>query len=88
MSEGEGCLEVVNVEAVARFLRERLADLDPAHRGELLHVLSLPDHDRADRLAEFNGDSQTRPLAELLSDAEEDPYTRAVLVAVLRDAPP
>ena len=86
MSEGEGCLEVVNVEAVERSLRERLADLDPAHQGELLHVLSLPDHDRAGRLREFWGNSKTRPLAELLSDAEEDPYTRAVLAGMLREA--
>lgn len=73
MSEGEGCLEVVNVEGVERSLRERLAALDRVQRAELLYVLKLPDNDRAGRLREFLGNSKTRPLAELLSDAEQDP---------------
>jgi hypothetical protein len=36
-------------------LRERLEALGPAPRTELLHVLMLPDFDRADRIGEFWG---------------------------------
>ena len=38
---------------VERQLRERLDALGPAPRAELLHVLMLPDFDRADRIGEF-----------------------------------
>jgi hypothetical protein len=69
-----------------RRLRERLDALGPAPRAELLHVLMLPDLDRADRIGEFYGNPKTRTFAELLIDAEEDPYLRAVLVGMLREA--
>lgn len=36
-----------------RRLQERLDALGPAARAELLHVLVLPDFDRADRIGEF-----------------------------------
>ena len=36
-----------------RRLQERLDALGPAPRAELLHVLMLPDFERADRIAEF-----------------------------------
>ena len=36
-----------------RQLRERLDALGPAPRAELLHVLMLPDFERADRIGEF-----------------------------------
>jgi hypothetical protein len=39
---------LVNLEHVERRLRERLNALGPAPRAELLHVLMLPDFDRAD----------------------------------------
>jgi hypothetical protein len=39
----------------------------------------LPDFDRVDRIGEFYGNPKTRTFAELLIDAEEDPYLRAVL---------
>jgi hypothetical protein len=38
-----------------RRLRERLDALGPAPRAELLHVLMLPDFERADRIGEFWG---------------------------------
>ena len=38
---------------VERRLQERLDALGPAPRAELLHVLMLPDFDRADRIGEF-----------------------------------
>jgi hypothetical protein len=64
-------------------LRERLDALEPALRAELLHVLMLPDFDRADRIGEFWGNPKTRTFAELLIDCEEDRTLRAVLVRML-----
>jgi hypothetical protein len=34
-------------------LRARIEALPPAPRAELLHVLTLPDSDRAERIGEF-----------------------------------
>jgi hypothetical protein len=61
-------------------LGERLDGLGPAPRAELLHVLMLPDFERADRIGEFWGSPQSRTFAELLIDCEEDRTLRAVLV--------
>ncbi len=41
-------------------------------RAELLHVLMLPDFERADRIGEFWGYPESRTFAELLIDCEED----------------
>jgi hypothetical protein len=57
--------------------RERLDALGPAPRAELLHVLMLPDLERAE-IGEFWGYPQSRAFAELLIDCEED---RALRVA-------
>ena len=57
---------------VERRLRERLDSLGPAPRAELLHVLMLPDFERADRIGEFWGYPESRAFAELLIDCEED----------------
>jgi hypothetical protein len=46
-------------------LRERLEGLPPAARSELVHVLMLPDFERADRIGEFWGNLKTDVLAEL-----------------------
>jgi len=67
-------------------LRARLDALGPAPRAELLHVLMLPDFERADRIGEFWGNPKTRTFAELLIDCEEDRTLRAVLVEMLRDS--
>jgi hypothetical protein len=67
-------------------LRKRLDALGPAPRAELLHVLMLPDFERADRIGEFWGNPKTRTFAELLIDCEEDRALRAVLVGMLREA--
>ena len=40
-------------------LRQRLDALGPAPRAELLHVLMLPDFERADRIGEFWSYSRT-----------------------------
>jgi hypothetical protein len=53
---------------------------------ELLHVLILPDFERADRIGEFWGYPESRAFAELLIDCEEDRGLRAVLVGMLREA--
>ena len=67
-----------------RRLRERLDVLGPAPRAELLHVLMLPDFERADRIGEFWGYPRAATFAELLIDCEEDRTLRAVLVGILR----
>jgi hypothetical protein len=69
-----------------RRLRKRLDALGPAPRTELLHVLMLPDFERADRIGEFWGNPKTRTFAELLIDCEKDRTLRAVLVGMLREA--
>jgi hypothetical protein len=46
-----------------RQLRERLDAFGPAPRAELLHVLMLPDFERADRIGEFWGNPNT-PFGE------------------------
>jgi hypothetical protein len=67
-------------------LRERLDALGPAPRAELLHVLMLPNFERADRIGEFWGYPEIRAFAELLIDCEEDRTLQAVLVGMLREA--
>ena len=56
-----------------------------AGADQVLHVLMLPDFDRADRIGEFWGNPRTRTFAELLIDCEEDRTLRAMLVGMLRE---
>ena len=65
--------------------QERLDALGPAPRAELLHVLMLPDFERADRIGEFRGYSQSRAFADLPIDREEDRTLRPVLVGMPRE---
>ena len=75
----------VDLEHLEHLLRERLDALGPAPRAELLHVLTMPDFERAGRIGEFYGNPKTRTFAELLIDCEEDKYLRTVLVGLLRE---
>jgi hypothetical protein len=77
---------LVDIEQLERALRPRLDALGPAPRAELLHVLMLPDFDRADAIGAYCGNPKTRTFAELLIDCEEDRVLRAVLVGMLREA--
>lgn len=76
----------MNFMEVERLLCERLDALGPAPRAELLHVLTLPDYERAGRIGEFFQDPQTRNFAELLIDAEKDPRVRALLIPMLKES--
>ena len=78
-------LPAMRPDELERRFRERLDALGPAPRAELLHVLMLPDFERADRIGEFWSYPESRAFAELLIDCEEDRTLRAVLVGMLRE---
>ena len=48
-------------------LRARLDALGPAPRAELLHVLMLPDLERAERIGELWSYRHSRDFAELMT---------------------
>jgi hypothetical protein len=50
----------VNLDEMEAGLKARLEALPPAARAELLHVLMLPDFERADRIGEFWSYPQSR----------------------------
>jgi hypothetical protein len=75
----------VRPDELERRLQERLDALGPAPRAELLHVLMLPDFDRADVIGSYWGNPKTRAFAELLIDLEEDKAARAVVFGLLRE---
>ena len=81
-------LRQVRPDELDRRLRERLDALGPARRAELLHVLMLPDFDRADAIGEFWGHPETRTFGEFLIDFEEDKAARAVVFGLLREWKP
>jgi hypothetical protein len=72
-------------EEMEQALRQRLEALPPAARAELIHVLRLPDFDRADRIGEFWGYPESREFGELLIDLEEDKAARAVVFGLLAE---
>jgi hypothetical protein len=78
-------VRTVTFEDMEQALRARLEALPPAARAELLHVLRLPDFDRADAIGTFWGHPETRTFGELLIDLEEEPAARAVVFGLLRE---
>ena len=68
-----------------RRLQARLDAFGPAPRAELLHVLMLPDFNRADRIGEFWVNPKTRTFGELLIDLEEESAARAVVFGLLAE---
>jgi hypothetical protein len=84
----DASLLAVTFDEMEAALKARLEALPPAARAELLHVLRLPDFERADRIGEFWGYPESRAFAELVIDFEEDRILRAVLVGVLREGAP
>jgi hypothetical protein len=76
---------VLTIPELEQMLRDRLDALPRAARAELLHVLMLPDFDRAGIIGEYWGNPHTRTFGELLIDLEEDRYARAVVVGMLRE---
>jgi hypothetical protein len=71
-----------------RRLRERLDAhvLGPAPHAELLHVLMLPDLDRADRIGSYWGGSVDPRLRRTTYRLRGDRTLRAVLVGMLRES--
>jgi hypothetical protein len=74
---------LVDLEHVERQFRRRLDALPPAARAELLHVLTLPDLERAERIGEFGGHPETRRFGELLTDLEEDKAPKCAVWGLL-----
>jgi hypothetical protein len=58
----------VTFEEMVDALRARLAAFPSAARAELMHVLMLPDFERANRIGEFWGHPGTRSFGSLLID--------------------
>jgi hypothetical protein len=75
----------MNLEDLEHLLHDRLDALGPAPRAELLHVLMLPDYERARRIQLFYGNPQTRTFAELLIDLEESQDSRGLVIGMLRE---
>lgn len=78
----------VDLVDLERVLRAKLEALGPAPRAELLEILTLADHDRAEMIGRYWQSPKTRDYAELLIDVEADQRLRAVLVGTLRDMEP
>jgi hypothetical protein len=75
----------VTLEEMEAALRARLDALPPAARAELIHVLRLPDFERADAIGTYWGHPETRTFGELLIDLEEDRTLKAVIWGLLRE---
>jgi hypothetical protein len=75
----------VTLDEIEAGLRARLDSLPQAARAKLLHVLRLPDFDRADRIGEFCGHPETGGFGELLIDLVEDKAARGRLLRYLAE---
>jgi hypothetical protein len=73
-------------EGFERLLQEHVAALGPVPRAELLHVLMLPDYERAERIGGYYEDRRTRTLAQLLIELEESSNAREVVASMLHES--
>ena len=71
-------------EEAERRVTSTLEAMGPGPRGDLLHLLLLPEEARPAIIARYWADPSTRTLAELLIDLELRPKAREALVALLR----
>jgi hypothetical protein len=76
---------VPTLEEYERRLRRRLDALGPTPRAELLHIQMLPDFERVARVGEFWSYPNSRSLARLRIDLEEDRTARALVMGILRE---
>lgn len=76
----------MNVADVDRRLREIVRTIPEPFRRAVLTVLEAPDgDDRARAIGDLHATGLMPETVELLIDAEEDEYVRAVLVGILRE---
>jgi hypothetical protein len=75
----------MRLDELDRRLRVRLDALGPAPRAELLHVMMLPDLERAERIGELWSYPQSRTFAELLIHCERIGRSGTALVGMLRE---
>ena len=69
-----------------RRLREAVGAIPAEARPLLLEMLNAHDERRALEIGSLHAAGVLPTTVELLIDAEEDPYLRAVLVGMLREA--
>jgi hypothetical protein len=67
-------------------LRESVDAIPPEARPLLLQMLSADEERRALEIGSLHAAGVLPATVELLIDAEADPYLRAVLVGILREA--
>jgi len=65
-------------------LHDALDQFAPGARADLLRALTSPSDVRAERIRQCFERPDTRDLAELLIDLEEDDFVRAAVVEALR----
>jgi hypothetical protein len=77
----------VGIPEIERRVRELILRIPSPGRAELLRVLAIRDDaERAREIGNLHRSGVLPNTAELLIDAEEDPYLRAVLVGMLQEA--
>ena len=69
---------------IEREFRRRLLAVGPIARAELLRVLTMSRKKRAQRIGALYQLPTLQTSAELLIDIEDDPATRAIVLAELR----
>jgi len=76
----------VGIPEIEHRLRGLVLGIPAPGRADLLRVLTIRDDgERAESIGDLHRSGVLPSTAELLIDAEEDPYLRAVLVGMLRE---